>query len=272
MAKRKSNRAKGKKKRKAQRRPERPILTDWPVESSVPTSDFFAYKNPDEPGDLGWMLDDLIRNLKSGYFLQWEAVISREQGLPLTEKQQAALDDLLYFGDDPTERILYINEIPRPKEPWYALVRKLLPRLVKHPFSTAEVMYDVHGPETWPRLVDVISTHGQHLSLPEGVKAPLDLISLDLRHTLWLQVCFDALYGLGQEEELTLANEEQQNRVSWFVNDLRRHKDTVRYFDLTLATLLQRVILPPEEETLFISMITAELNLPSPGAPLAKYL
>jgi hypothetical protein len=93
-----------------------------------------------------------------------------------------------------------------------------------------------------------------------------------LQRTLWLQVCFDDLYGLGQEEELTLANENQQDRIKWFIHALRQQKDTVRYFDLTLNSLLTRVILPPEEEALFVPMMMEQLALPSPQAPLADYL
>ncbi len=49
-------------------------------------------------------------SIKEGYFLRWEAVVRDEQGLPLSEKQQEALDGLLDFGDDDTP-ILYTLKI-----------------------------------------------------------------------------------------------------------------------------------------------------------------
>lgn len=270
--KRKSKRPNTKGKRKAKQRPQRPLLTTWPTEPGIPTNDLFTYRSPDNPGDLEWILEDLIDEIESGYFLRWEAVISQEQGLPLTPKQQAALAELLYFGDDSDERILYIDEIPRPKEPWYATAGKLVTRMVKHPFRTSEIMYGIYGEEGWPRLAGAISKHGRHLSLPEGAKSPLAIFPTDLQHTLWLQTCFDALYGLGQDEELTLVNEEQRDRVQWFIRDLRQHKASVQYFELTLASLLTRVILPPTDEPLFVQMMTEQLGLPSTQALLVDYL
>ncbi|MCA9941250.1 MAG: hypothetical protein KC418_21565 [Anaerolineales bacterium] len=272
MSKQKSKRPKGKKKREAKRRPERPLLTIWPIESDVPTNDLFTYRRLDDPAALEWILEDFIYELESGYFLQWEAVVSQEQNLPLTKKQQEALAGLLHFGDEPDERILYIDEIPRPKEPWYAIAGKLASLMVKHPFHTSEIMYGIYDEEGWPMLVSVISKHGQHLSLPASVKSPLDIFPSDLQHRLWLQTCFASLSGLGQDEILTLANEEQQDRVKWFIRDLRKHKDTVRYLNLTLDSLLMHVILPPEDEVLFVPMMIEQLSLPSPQTPLVDYL
>ncbi len=75
----------------------------------------------------------------------------------------------------------------------------------------------------------ILEEHGQELSLPEEVSSLLDLFPHDLQHRLWLQTCFDALSGLGQEEELTLENEGQQHRVESFIERLRDHQDTVHY-------------------------------------------
>ncbi|NHZ72595.1 MAG: hypothetical protein GWP17_05890 [Aquificales bacterium] len=272
MSKRKFTQLGKKKNRKAKQQPKRPLLTTWPIEPNIPTNSLLTYNNLDDPADLERIMDDFIYELESGCYLQWEAVISQEQGLPLTAKQEEALAALLYFGDDLDDRILYINEISRPEEPWYAIAGKLAPRMVKHPFSTAEIMYGIYGDEGWPRLVDTIEEHCQYLSLPADVKAPLDIFSPDLRHTLWLQSCFDQLCGLGQDEELTLVNEGQQDRVKWFIQDLHEHKDTVQYFDLTLDSLLTRLILPSTDKALFISMTMVQLNLPSTQTPLAEYM
>ena len=122
--------------------------------------------------------------------------------------------------------------------------------------------------EGWPALVEALEEHGRDLSLPEGVDSPLDIFPVDLRHRLWLQVCFDALSGLGQGEELSL--EKQPHRVKWFVRSLKEHKDTVQYFDLTLEKLLTRVIMPPKDEKLFVEMVMEKLGMTLPQERLAR--
>src|ERR1019366_1437838 len=47
------------------------------------------------------------------------------------------------------------------------------------------------------------------------------------RHKLWLQCCFNELGGLGQEEELTLEDPEEHERVDGFIENLRECKDSV---------------------------------------------
>ncbi len=238
----------------------------------IPVNDCFEHLNLDEPGDLEEALDNFIYNLKSNYFLLWEAVVCEEQGLKLSKKQNDALNELLDFSDDDDDDpILYINEIPRPKEPWYEIARKIVPGLLVEPFRTDAVMYAVMH-EGWANLVDTLEEHAQALSLPEGVASSLDIFPRDLQHRLWLQTCFDALSGLGQDEDLTLENKEQQERVEWFVDMLRDHKETVRYFDLTLETLLARVIIPQKDQKLFIKMIMEQLGLPATQASIADYL
>jgi hypothetical protein len=116
----------------------------------------------------------------------------------------------------------------------------------------------------------VLETPDRDLPLPEGVKSPLDVFSVDLRHRLWLQVCFDALIGLGQNEALTL--ERQGYRVEWLIRCLKEHKDSVRYFDLTLEDLLTRVIMPPKDEKILVEMLTQELGLTSSQDRLADFL
>lgn len=260
-----------KRKQKPLARPKRPLLTTWPVVPGIPTYDFLAQYNLDDPGAIEWVWGDFLDLIEAGDFLRWEALISQEQGLPLTKKQQKAVDELQHLISEPGERVLYIDEVPRPQEPWYEIARKLAPLLVKEPFDTSEIMYAVHT-EGWPDLVEALAEYGPHFSLPEGVESPLDIFSVELRHKLWLQTCFDVLSGLGQEAGLTLAEEEQDYRIVWFVHLLKEHRDTVAYFALTLETLLQRVILPPQDRPLFIQMMTGELGLPSSQAPLEKYL
>ncbi len=249
----------------------RPAQRRKPVQADVPTRDLFEHLNLDDPGDLGRSLDDFIYNISSGYFLQWEAVARREQGLPLTGKQKEALSELISFNDEENDRILYIDEMPRPSQPWYELARSLAAHLPTEPFRTYEAYYSVTT-EGWPSLVECLETYGRDLSLPAGAKTPLDIFSVELKHRLWLQSCFSVLSGLGQHAELTLAKQEQQDRIKWFVELLQEYKDSVHYFDLTLDTLLTRVILPPKDKDIFIAMMIKALGLTSPQDRLADYL
>jgi hypothetical protein len=260
-----------KRRRRRSRKSKRTAQTQMPFDPDVPTYDYLGHMDLDDSGYIDEALDKLIADIKSDYFLQWEAVIRREQGLRLTRAQKRALSSLISFGDEEDDRILYIDEIPRPKEPWYEIASKIVPHLLQEPFRTDEGMYWAMY-EGWPTMVEVLETHGQNLSLPEGMTSPLDIFPVDLRHRLWLQACFDALSGLGQDEELTLENERQGYRIEWFVRCLREHKDTVHYFDLTLEQLLTRVIVPSKDEKILIEMMMSELGLTSPQDRLADYL
>ena len=66
----------------------------------VPVYDIFEGQDLSDTWDIGECLRNLIFSIKEGYFLRWEAVVREEQGLPLTEKQEDALDSLLNFGED----------------------------------------------------------------------------------------------------------------------------------------------------------------------------
>jgi len=118
-----------------------------------------------------------------------------------------------------------------------------------------------------------LEAYGKDISLPVDVSKPIDIFPADLQHRLWLQTCFDALSGLGQEDELTLVNPEQREyRIEWFLQCLKEHKDTVQYLDLSLVTLLTRVIMPPKDEEIFVRSMTEQLGLPSSQARLAEFL
>jgi hypothetical protein len=133
-------------------------------------------------------------------------------------------------------------------------------------------MYQVVS-EGWPMLVEVLEAHARDLSLPIDVGKPLDIFPADLRHRLWLQICFDALSGLGQEDELTLANPEQREyRIEWFLRCLKQHKDTVQYLDLSLDTLLTMIIMPSRDEAIFVQLMKERIGLPSAQVHLAEFL
>jgi hypothetical protein len=258
--------------KRRRRRSKRTLQNRVRLDPNVPIYDYLELMDLDEPGYVDEALDNLIGDIKSGYFLRWEAVIRRERGLRLTRRHKKALSDLIWFGDEEDDRILYIDELPRPSELWYEIARKIVPHIVREPFRTDEGMYWAMY-EGWPTLVEVLETHGQGLSLPEGVESPLGIFPIDLLHRLWLQTCFDALSGLGQHEELTLENEEQKGyRMKWFIRCLKEHKDTVEYFDLTLDKLLTKVIMPPRDERIFVETMMDQLGLTSPQARLAEFL
>ncbi len=258
--------------RRRRRRRRRRRQNEAHEDPSVPNYDHLERIDLDDPGALGRALKDLIHNIERGYFLQWEAVVRQERGLPLTQAQEEALGNLIDFGDEPDDRILYIDGIPRPKQPWYEIARDIFPRLLKEPFRTDESIYWAMY-EGWPTFVETLETHGQVLPLPEDADSPIEVFPIDLRHRLWLQTCFDALSGLGQDEELTLANERQRGyRMDWLVRCLKEHKDTVKYFDLTLEKLLTKVIMPPRDEKIFVDLMKERLVLTSLQEPLADSL
>jgi len=230
-----------------QRRSDRPLPLKWEFGPDVPTYDFIKDYRLDEPWGVQEAVEDFIHKMEKGDFLAWEAVMADEQGLPLTEKQEAALGELLDFSDEGDNRVLYIDDIPRPNEPWYAILNKIVPHLLVEPFRTADVPDEVHS-EGWRNLAACLAEHGDGLSLPQGAASAVEVVPLELRHKLWLQDCFDALSGLGQYEELTLENEEQKDRIAIFISALCDHKDTVQFFNLTLDSLLERVILPERDK------------------------
>ena len=103
----------------------------WEFDPDIPTDDFFDGRNLDELWDLQEAVDNFVSMMNGGTFLTWEAVVCEEQGLPLTPKQKKALGSLLDFNDEEEDDgILYIDEMPRPSEPWYAILNKIAPHLL----------------------------------------------------------------------------------------------------------------------------------------------
>ena len=243
-----------------------------PKRNDLPVYDFFEGHDLSDIWDIGECLRNLIFSIKEDYFLTWEAVVRDEQGLPVSEKQEDALDSLLNFGDDDDMPILYIDEIPRPSEPWYETVRKLAPKLILDPFKTFE-MYDETYHEGWSELADCIEEYACDLSLPEGVNSPIEVVPPDIRHKLWLQYCLDDLSGLGQEEELTLENEAQKPwRIEGFIDSLKEFNESVEYFNLSLDDLFKFVELQPRDEKILRGALLHELGMKSSSDKLADFL
>ena len=247
------------------------LENEWEFGPDVPTYDFFEHRDVRAESDLEWLLNDFIYALERGDFLRWEAVVCQELGLPLTERQRRVVGDLLNFGDETDEeRVLYIDGIPRPNRLWHEIVRTVAPHLLVPQFKTFEVHYAVTT-DGLKDLVAALEQHGEGLSLPEGVEQPVEVVPAELRHMLWLQTCFEALSGLGQEE-LTLLDQEEHYRIEEFIASFRKHKDSVEFLDLTLEKLLKVLVMPPQDEPIFIEMMKQGLGLTSTQDKIAERL
>ncbi|MBV8607329.1 MAG: hypothetical protein JO034_07695 [Singulisphaera sp.] len=69
-----------------------------------------------------------------------------------------------------------------------------------------------------------------------------------------------------------MKNEEQQDRIQWFVRDLREHKESVEFLDLTLEELLKVLILPSRDKPILIEMMKEQLGLSSMQDRIAERL
>ena len=239
---------------------------------SIPTEDYLSCCNLNEPWGLEEALDGFIYDIEHGYFLQWEAVVQNERGLPLNDEQKDVLDELIDFNDDNSDNsIFYINDRCRPNKPWYEIMRELTPRLLMAEFKTYESQYAVFM-DGWGKLVNCLKLYGCCLSLPKDTHFPLDLIPIDLQHRLWLQSCCEMLMGIGQYEELSLEREDQYYRINNFIDCLKEHNDSVKYLDLTLEKLLTFVLLPSKEKMLFIEVMLKALRISSITDSIAEVL
>jgi hypothetical protein len=243
----------------------------WEFDPDIPTDDFFDGRNLDELWDLQEAVDNIVSMMDGDTFLAWEAVMCEEQDLPLTAKQKKALGKLLSFNDEEDDEILYIDEIPRPSEPWYVILNKIAPHLLIEPYRTFDCHEEVKC-DGWNQIVTALREHGQGLSLPPGVKSPEEVVQAELRHKLWLQWCFNDLGGLGQEEELTLEDPEEHERVDGFIENLRECKDSVTYFGLTLESLMTKLILLERDQPIFVKLMQEKLGLTSAQEPIASHL
>ena len=112
----------------------------WQFDPDIPTHDFFEGGSLDNMWNLQEAVDSFVYWMNEDRFLTWEAVASEEQGLPLTPEQKETLGDLLSFNDEEDDQILYIDEIPRPSEPWHVILNKIVPHLLIEPYRT----FDIH--------------------------------------------------------------------------------------------------------------------------------
>ena len=243
----------------------------WEFDPDVPTHDFLEEGPLDDPWNLQQAVENFVSWVEEGQFLAWEAVVCEEQGLPLTAGQKKVLRGLLSFNDEEDDEILYIDEIPRPSEPWHVILNKIVPHLLIEPFRTFDVQEEVKA-DGWEQIMTALDKHGRGLSLPPGVASYKEVVPADLRHKLWLQYCFNDLAGLGQEDEMTLEDPEEHYRIDCFIDHLRECKESVAHFGLTLDSLLTRVILPERDRPLFVKLMQDTLALNSAQEQLASRL
>jgi hypothetical protein len=243
----------------------------WVFDPDIPTHDFFEGGPLDDTWNLQEAVENFVSWVEEGQFLTWEAVVCEEQGLSLTAEQKKALRSLLSFNEEPDDQILYIDEIPRPSEPWYVILNQIVPHLLIEPFQTFDVQDEVKS-DGWHQIMAALEKHGQGLSLPPSVASYREVVPDDLRHKLWLQYCFNDLSGLGQEEDLTLADPEEHYRIEWFIDHLRECQESVAHFALTLDSLLTRVILPERDRPLFVKLMQEKLGLRSTQEQIVDHL
>ena len=137
--------------------------------------------------------------------------------------------------------------------------------------KTSEI-HDAVTTAGWKDLVAALEQHGGGLSLPEGVEHPIEVVPAELRHKLWLQTCLGHLGGLGQDSEMTLRDPEEHSRIEEFIDCLREHKESIEFLDLTLEKLLKVLILPPQDEPIFVETMKEQLGLSSMQDRIAERL
>jgi hypothetical protein len=246
-----------------------PAPISWAFDPDMPTHDFLEGDALDDGLDdtVGFFVDWL----EEDRFLAWEAVMCEEQDLPLTFRQKKALGKLIGFNDEEDDEIHYIDEIPRPSEPWYIILNKIAPQLLIEPYRTIDPHREAED-DGWNQVMITLREHGQGLSLPPNVNSPQEVVPVELRHKLWLQWCFTNLSGFGQSEELTLKNPEEVCQIDYFIDNLRECKDSVAYFGLTLESLMTKLILPEKDRPIFVSVMQEKLGLSSAQEPIASHL
>lgn len=243
----------------------------WEFDPDIPTHDFFESGSLDEMWNLQEAVDSFVHWMEEDRFLMWEAVVREEKGIALTPKQKKAVGGLLNFNDAEDDQILYIDEIPRPSEPWHVILNKIVPHLLIEPYRTFDCHEEVKC-DGWNRIVTALREHGRGLSLPSGVNSPEEVVPSEFRHKLWLQFCVNDLGGLGQGKEMTLEDPEEHYRVEWCLESLRECKDSVAFFGLTLESLLTRVVLPAKDQPIFVKMMQEKLGVSSAQEQIANHL
>ncbi len=238
----------------------------------IPTRDFFEFLDIQDEIDREEALERFISAIETGYFLEWDLVRRYENGAELNAEEKKLIQTWLSLNTDSSGRILYIEDTARPLQHWYEIAQVLVPHMLREPFYTRDALEYWASNEGWSTLTEVISVYGQQLPLPPHAKTPLEVFPATLMHRLNVQSCFSELSGLGYEAHLTLHNPEEQERIEWFIRQLKLHKSSLDYLQLNLAGLLSLLILPEADEKIFVELFTQRLSLPSRSSALADFL
>jgi hypothetical protein len=241
---------------------DRPI--DWQqAVRGVPVEDYLDAYELSSPAGRHDAVEDVVYLLESGRWLTWEAVVREEQGLPLGEAHELALDELLDFSDDEEDRVLWIDESARPREPWYATVQRLARTLqvVRYVTSAAHYEGELTAGE---RLLLAVEEHGEHLSLPPGADRPYDAIGPELWDRLTVQVALDAFSGVGAGAEVVDAD-----RIDWFLRDLKARIASVVALDVSLDDVLAPLVMPHRERERLVRAVVQQLRIRDSTDPIA---
>ena len=249
---------------------------DWKLATTgVATEDVLESLDLDDPSELLEAIYNFDWMIESGRFLTWEAVIHQEQGLPLSEAHEDRLDKLLGFSDCDEDRVLFIDEMPRPTEAWYETLRRLAPNLLQPVIRTGKEYYDGQI-EGWRYIREVLMGHGGDLSLPPGASTPLEAVPDELRHRLELQDCLDVLVGIGQEHPdggyMLFRDKEQHWRLDHLVEGLWESRESIAFLGLTLESLREILEFPPGDREIFEAILREKLGLGSDTEPIAGCL
>jgi len=236
----------------------------------VPAVDYFDGLSLNDPDDLNEGLSCLISDLQRGHFLCWDAVVRQEQGLPLTPQQQEALSGLIDFGEEENDRILYIDDMPRPDKPWYEIVRQMAGHLAE---GTSRQQAPAEVIENWPKLVVCLESNCEGMTLPPGVDSPLAVIPRKNRLDLWLRYCFGTLSGIEEgSDEYTLASQSQHWRIDVLIDRLKECRKRLRPLNLTPQRLALQTGLPPREQKVLAALLAERLGMGSASAKMETYL
>lgn len=220
-------------------------------DNKIPTYNFFEREIESEY-DVEEILENFVFSMEKNYFLMWEAVVNKEKNKELTEIQEQVFNQLLNFGDEDDEQILYIDECARPNKAWYLIAQEIAEKMV---VKNRIACYELHSSlfsEGWETLKEGIINHGEHLSKPSGIKDLLEVIPEEIRHQLEIQEAIDWLIGLGQDSQLTLTDPEQNYRIGNLIKSLKDKISSVEYFKLSIKKLLTDFVeLHPKDEEIF---------------------
>lgn len=247
---------------------------NWQFPPEVPTRDLLAGLDLQQPRDLQRAVDLFLDHVEQEIFHSWEAVVAVEQGCSLTPDQQATWEDIERLGveRDPVHgTVLRLQQQPRPSEPWYDTLNRIVPSLRIDPFVTAEShpVIRLHG---WEQLAEALADYGSDLTRPTPVQRASHVVPAELRHRLWLQYCCCELEQFGAQPHETLREPSEAARVTGLIERLGRRRTSVQFLQLTLASLLQYLILPEREVPLFQDLVRGLLGVRSEHDLLANFL